>query len=76
MLVDWSWGNNLTTYNLSYDDYLKEKELRFQQELAQFQKEEEEMERLRKFIEYLVNELNVPEDQVVNYIANVATYWL
>lgn len=47
-------NKKVTTYNLCYDDYLKEKELRFQQELAQFQKEEEEMERLRKFIEYFM----------------------
>ena len=44
----------VTTYNLGYDDYLAEKELRFQQRLAQFQKEEEEMARLRKFIEYFM----------------------
>ena len=47
-------NKKVVTYNLCYDDYLKEKELRFQQELAQFQKEEEEMERLKKFIEYFM----------------------
>lgn len=47
-------NKKVVTYNLNYDDYLKEKELRFQQELAQFEKEEEEMERLKRFIEYFM----------------------
>ena len=47
-------NKKVVTYNLCYDDYLAEKELRFKQELAQFQKEEEEMARLRKFIEYFM----------------------
>lgn len=44
----------VTTYNLPYDKYLEEKELRFKQQLAQFEKEEEEMARLKKFIEYFM----------------------
>ena len=45
-------NKKVSTYNLKYDDYLKEKELRYQQELEKFNKEEEEMERLKKFIEF------------------------
>ncbi|MBQ9266147.1 MAG: ABC-F family ATP-binding cassette domain-containing protein [Bacilli bacterium] len=45
-------NHKITTYNLGYDDYLKEKELRYQQELAKYEREEEEMERLRRFIEF------------------------
>lgn len=45
-------NKKITTYNLGYDDYLKEKELRYQQELERFNKEEEEIERLKKFIEF------------------------
>ena len=42
----------VTTYNMSYDNYLKEKEIKYQNLLAQYEKEEEEMERLKKFIEF------------------------
>ena len=45
-------NHKITTYNLGYDDFLKEKELRYQQELAQYEREEEEMERLKRFIEF------------------------
>ena len=47
-------NKKVVTYNLNYDDYLQEKELRFRQDLARFQKEEEEMARLKKFIEYFM----------------------
>ena len=42
----------VTTYNMSYDNYLKEKEIKYQNLLAQYEKEEEEMARLKKFIEF------------------------
>ena len=45
-------NHKITTYNMNYDSYLKEKELKYQQELARYNKEEEEMERLKKFIEF------------------------
>ena len=45
-------NHKIVTYNLGYDDCLKEKEIRYQQELAKYEREEEEMERLRKFIEF------------------------
>lgn len=45
-------NGKIATYNLGYEDYLKEKELKYQQELEQYKKEEEEMERLRRFIEF------------------------
>ena len=44
--------HKVVTYSMGYDDYLKEKEINYQNELAQYKKEEEEMERLRKFIEF------------------------
>ena len=37
---------------MGYDDYLKEKEIKYQNLLAQYEKEEEEMARLKKFIEF------------------------
>ena len=37
---------------MSYDNYLKEKEIKYQNLLAQYEKEEEEMARLKKFIEF------------------------
>ena len=42
----------VTTYNMSYDNYLKEKEIKYQNLLTQYEKEEEEMTRLKKFIEF------------------------
>ena len=42
----------VTTYNMSYNSYLEEKEIRFKNQLEQYKKEEEEMEKLRKFIEF------------------------
>lgn len=45
-------NHKVTTYCMKYDDYLKEKEINYQNQLAQYKKEEEEMERLRKFIEF------------------------
>ena len=45
-------NHKTTVYNVGYDTYLEQKELMYQQHLAQFQKEEEEMARLRKFIEF------------------------
>ena len=42
----------VTTYNMSYDNYLKEKEIKYQNLLTQYEKEEEEMARLKKFIEF------------------------
>ena len=42
----------VATYNMSYDNYLKEKEIKYQNLLAQYEKEEEEMARLKKFIEF------------------------
>ena len=45
-------NHKIDTYNMSYDNYLKEKEIKYQNLLAQYEKEEEEMERLKKFIEF------------------------
>lgn len=45
-------NHKIATYNMGYDAYLKEKEIKYQNLLAQYQKEEEEMERLKKFIEF------------------------
>ena len=45
-------NHKVTTYNMNYDNYLKEKEINYQNMLAQYEKEEEEMERLKKFIEF------------------------
>lgn len=45
-------NHKIVTYSMTYDQYLKEKEIHYQNELAQYKKEEEEMERLRKFIEF------------------------
>lgn len=45
-------NHKVTTYCMKYDDYLKEKEINYQNQLAQYKKEEEEMERLKKFIEF------------------------
>lgn len=45
-------NHKVTTYCMKYDDYLKEKEINYQNQLAQYKKEEDEMERLRKFIEF------------------------
>ena len=45
-------NHKITTYNLPYEEYLKEKELNYQHLLAQYNKEEEEMARLKKFIEF------------------------
>lgn len=45
-------NHKITTYSMGYDDYLKEKEINYQNEFAQFKREEEEMERLKKFIEF------------------------
>lgn len=45
-------NHKVTTYCMKYDDYLKEKEKNYQNQLTQYKKEEEEMERLRKFIEF------------------------
>ncbi len=45
-------NEKVTTYNTNYDNYLIEKENNYNQLLAQSKKEEEEMEKLRKFIEF------------------------
>ena len=45
-------NHKVTTYNMDYDSYLKEKEIKYQNLLAQYEKEEEEMARLKKFIEF------------------------
>ena len=45
-------NHKIDTYNMSYDNYLKEKEIKYQNLLAQYEKEEEELERLKKFIEF------------------------
>ena len=45
-------NHKIDTYNMSYDNYLKEKEIKYQNLLAQYEKEEDEMERLKKFIEF------------------------
>lgn len=45
-------NHKITTYSMGYQDYLKEKEINYQNELAKFKREEEEMERLKKFIEF------------------------
>ena len=45
-------NHQITTYNMGYDDYLKEKEIKYQNLLVQYEKEEEEMARLKKFIEF------------------------
>ena len=45
-------NHKIDTYNMGYDNYLKEKEIKYQNLLAQYEKEEEEMERLKKFIEF------------------------
>ena len=45
-------NHKVTTYNMNYDNYLNEKEINYQNMLAQYEKEEEEMERLKKFIEF------------------------
>ena len=45
-------NHKIDTYNMSYDNYLKEIEIKYQNLLAQYEKEEEEMERLKKFIEF------------------------
>ena len=45
-------NHKIDTYNMSYDNYLKEKEIKYQNLLTQYEKEEEEMERLKKFIEF------------------------
>ena len=45
-------NHKVTSYSMGYDEYLKEKEINYQNQLAQFKKEEEEMERLKRFIEF------------------------
>lgn len=45
-------NHKITTYSMGYQEYLKEKEINYQNELAKFKREEEEMERLKKFIEF------------------------
>ena len=45
-------NHKITTYSMGYQEYLKEKEINYQNELAKFKREEDEMERLRKFIEF------------------------
>lgn len=45
-------NHKITTYSMCYQEYLKEKEINYQNELAKFKREEEEMERLKKFIEF------------------------
>ncbi len=45
-------NHTVTSYSMNYDSYLREKEINYQNQLAQFKKEEEQMERLKKFIEF------------------------
>ena len=45
-------NHKITTYSMGYQEYLKEKEINYQNELAKFKREEDEMERLKKFIEF------------------------
>lgn len=45
-------NHKINTYNVNYNDYLNLKELNYQQQLAQFEHEEEEMARLKRFIEF------------------------
>ena len=45
-------NEKVTTYNTTYNNYLTEKENNYNLLLAQSKKEEEEMEKLRKFIEF------------------------
>lgn len=47
-------NHKITTYSMGYIDYLREKEINYQNELAKFKREEEEMQKLKKFIEYFM----------------------
>ena len=45
-------NHQITTFNVPYNLYLEQKDLLYKQQLAQFEAEEEEMARLKKFIEF------------------------
>lgn len=45
-------NHQITTFNVPYNLYLEQKDLLYKQQLAQFEAEEEEMTRLKKFIEF------------------------